>query len=151
MPAQPTTQNAKKPAAMPPPTLDADGFVITEPVVALEEVEEAPPEPTDQVEPRPRQVKPALVAASILLNGMIGRPIGHSRPNALPDDESHAKEAAEWADDLLKQCGNDPRRAEAVARVIVGYMLNPQSQHCSRDDFNTYGIKAVKRMIRYTR
>lgn len=150
MPAQSTTQNAKTPAVALPPTLDGDGFLVTEPIVPIEEVEEAPPEP-DHADARPRLVKPALVTASILLNGMIGRPREHSRANQLPDDESHAKEAAEWANALLKQCGNDPRRAEAVARVIVGFMLNPQSQHCSREDFDLYGIKAVKRLIRFTR
>lgn len=76
--------------------------------------------------------------AVTLLAGFISRP-----SNQQPLERLHHEIAAEWAADLGKYCKGDPHLMAASARLIVGFMQNPLSAHCSKDEFLRYGITSA--------
>ncbi len=81
-------------------------------------------------------------AAATILQALLER-----AENKVPNDPVHAAQAVDWVNFLIKAAGDDPVLVMSGARLIAGFMKNPQSAHCNRHELMHYAINGVRNLV----
>lgn len=81
-------------------------------------------------------------AAATIYSGLL-----EASTNQLPQDPAYAHQAMELAGRLFRAANQDGVLTNAAARILVGFLNNPRSGHCTSEELVAWSLTGARNLI----